>query len=239
MSTFSHYNVLPDIQVPVHNSSDTSTNPNLINDMLEKMKFNILKLNDEEIEFELIGVDSSVANALRRIMLAEVPTIAIEHVWIAHNGSILQDEMLAHRIGLVPIRADPHLLDYVVNEDETDRDTIVFHFDVECKNEIVQSQHPSHIGASYLNDVAYSGALTWAPQGNQLEVFTEGVEPVHKDIVIAKLTPGQRIEIEAHCRKGVGKDHTKFSPVATAFYKLKPQIKLKERIIGKLAKQLQ
>jgi len=48
------------------------------------------------------------------------------------------------------------------------------------------------------------------------------VKPVHEDIVIAKLRPGQRIEFEAHCRKGVGKDHTKFSPVATAAYRLLP-----------------
>lgn len=46
--------------------------------------------------------------------------------------------------------------------------------------------------------------------------------PVHDDIVVAKLKPGQRIEFEAHCRKGVGKDHTKFSPVATASYRLLP-----------------
>lgn len=51
---------------------------------------------------------------------------------------------------------------------------------------------------------------------------TEGVLPVHDDIVIAKLRPGQRIEFEAHCRKGIGKDHAKFSPVATAAYRLLP-----------------
>jgi hypothetical protein len=45
---------------------------------------------------------------------------------------------------------------------------------------------------------------------------------VHEDIVIAQLSPGQRIEFEAHCRKGVGKDHTKYSPVATAAYRLLP-----------------
>jgi DNA-directed RNA polymerases I and III subunit RPAC1 len=46
--------------------------------------------------------------------------------------------------------------------------------------------------------------------------------PVHDDIVVARLNPGQRIEFEAHCRKGVGKDHTKYSPVATASYRLLP-----------------
>jgi DNA-directed RNA polymerase alpha subunit len=52
--------------------------------------------------------------------------------------------------------------------------------------------------------------------------YVDGIRPVHDDIVLAKLRPGQRIEFEAHCRRGVGKDHTKYSPVATASYRLLP-----------------
>lgn len=150
-----------------------------------------------------------------------MPTVAIEHVWISVNTSIIQDEVLAHRIGLIPIGVDPRKLDYVVGEEETDKDTLVFHFDVECKNEysgVIKANGEK----AFVNENALSGSLTWLPQGSQLEVFPEGVKPVHDDIVVAKLKPGQRIEFEAHCRKGVGKDHTKFSPVATASYRLLP-----------------
>ena len=66
----------------------------------------------------------------------------------------------------------------------------------------------------------------------------DGVKPVHDDIVVAKLRPGQRIEFEAHCRKGVGKDHTKYSPVATASYRLLPEIVLTEPIIREKAIEL-
>ncbi|RYG96968.1 hypothetical protein EON65_53565 [archaeon] len=62
-----------------------------------------------------------------------MPTVAVENVWIALNSSVIHDEVLAHRVGLVPIRVDPSKLDYVIGGEETDRDTIVFHFDVECK----------------------------------------------------------------------------------------------------------
>lgn len=133
---------------------------------------------------------------LRRYPSVQVPTIAIEHVWIAVNSSIIQDEVLAHRVGLIPIRADARRLDYVIGDEETDKDTIVFHFDVECT---------AGSGDRVINGSALSGAMKWLPQGSQNEVFPEGVAPVHDDIVVAKLKPGQRIEFEAHCRKGVGK----------------------------------
>jgi len=66
----------------------------------------------------LIGVDVSIANALRRILLAEVPTVAIESVWISVNHSIVQDEVLAHRLGLIPIKADPRKLTFVEDSSE-------------------------------------------------------------------------------------------------------------------------
>lgn len=206
-------------------------------DITKNLRINILRLDGDELDFEVIGIDASIANALRRIMLAEVPTIAIEHVWIAVNSSIIQDEVLAHRVGLIPIKIDPTKLEYVVDNEETDKDTIVFHFDVECKNQY--SGKIKHNGEKeYVNEIALSSSLSWQPQGNQAEIFLEGVAPVHDDIVVAKMKPGQRIEFEAHCRKGVGKDHTKFSPVATASYRLLPEITFDGPVTGERAQEL-
>lgn len=61
------------------------------------------------MSFDLKGVDAPIANALRRIMIAEVPTMAIHKVYIYQNTSIIADEVLAHRLGLIPILADPRL----------------------------------------------------------------------------------------------------------------------------------
>ncbi len=55
----------------------------------------------------MIGIDASIANAFRRILLAEIPTMAIEKVYINNNTSVIQDEVLAHRLGLIPLKADP------------------------------------------------------------------------------------------------------------------------------------
>jgi len=56
----------------------------------------------------------------------------------------------------------------VVGDEETDRDTIVFHFDVECKNEKTLNKFGKE---EYVNESAVSGQLTWLPQGEQLETF--------------------------------------------------------------------
>ena len=73
----------------------------------DSLRIEIQELNDLEMEFDLVGVDASIANAFRRILLAEVPTMAIETVYMYNNTSVVQDEVLSHRLGLIPINADP------------------------------------------------------------------------------------------------------------------------------------
>ena len=49
---------------------------------------------------------------------------------------------------------------------------------------------------------------------------------------VAKMRPGQVIDLQMHCVKGVGADHAKFSPVATATYRLLPTIEIVKPILG-------
>ena len=61
--------------------------------------------------FDLTGAEPPLANALRRIMIAEIPTMAIEKVEMWQNTSVIPDENLAHRLGLIPIDVDPRLFE--------------------------------------------------------------------------------------------------------------------------------
>ena len=70
------------------------------------------KLDEEEIVFDLIGAEPPLANALRRILIAEIPTMAIEKVEMWQNTSIIPDENLAHRLGLIPLAVDPRIFEY-------------------------------------------------------------------------------------------------------------------------------
>jgi len=225
MASFTHYSVTNQEQIPI--LKGTSEVP-VGNDFLQHLSIKIMHLDEDTIVFDLIGVDVSIANALRRILLAEVPTVAIETVYIQDNTSILQDEVLSHRLGLVPIKADPRLFDdYSAEDDPTDLNTVVFKLDVTCES-----------GDGDFTRSAYSGDLEWQPQGDQAEKFPEGIRPVHGDIPLVVMKPGQSVRLEAHCHKGVGKDHTKYSPCATASYRLMPDITVGEEVRGQLATEL-
>ncbi|KAI0764285.1 insert subdomain of RNA polymerase alpha subunit [Trametes elegans] len=179
----------------------------------DNLKVSVKRLSQRSIEFDLVGVDASIANAFRRIMLAEVPTIAIEDVFVWNNTSIIQDEVLAQRLGLIPLNVDPALFTFRLPGDiPYDRNTLVFQLDVEC------SRGPK---GEIINEYVTSGDLKWVPQGEQESVFGDLIPAAtNKDIVIAKLRPGQVINMELHAIKGVGKEHAKWNPVATATYQL-------------------
>ncbi|KAI8324011.1 hypothetical protein GQ54DRAFT_302964 [Martensiomyces pterosporus] len=205
-----------------------------LDDFKNSFDIKIIRLTPTEMEFDLIGVDASIANALRRILIAEIPTMAIENVYMINNTGIVQDEVLAHRLGLIPINADPHDFQWKrPDETPTDQNTIVFRLDVECEENRSAAADETDPKKKYINSAVYSNQLRWEPKGDQAERFgSRTIKPIHDDILITKLRPGQCISCELHCVKGVGKDHAKFSPVATASYRLLPDIQILKDITG-------
>ena len=79
------------------------------------MDIKIIEEKDNSLRFLLKDVDHAYANALRRAMIAEVPAMAIEDVIMLENTSVLYDEVIAHRLGLIPLKTD--LEAYVLPED--------------------------------------------------------------------------------------------------------------------------
>lgn len=198
-----------------------------------------------DLEIDLIGIGPPIANAYRRIMLAEVPSMAIEHCFIYNNTSVIQDEMLAHRIGLIPLRADPNYFEWKPKGLEPNvkspNHTIVFRLKAKCER--IQGSDPDQTGRRddlYKDYKILSGKLKWEALGSQAEIFNgkSAIRPVHKNLLIAKLSGKQEIDLKLHAVKGIGRDHAKFSPVATATYRLMPDIRLKCRIDGEPALRL-
>jgi DNA-directed RNA polymerase I and III subunit RPAC1 len=207
---------------------------------VKNLRIEMVRRTDRELEFDMIGINPSIANAFRRILISEVPTIAVDKVHIYNNTSIFQDDFLSHRLGLIPIKADPRFFEYKQEgEDETQQDTLVFELKVKCSKDPQASKETSNPDLLYLNRRVYTKHLKWIPLGTQKEMFAQNpITPVEDDILIAKLSPGQEIDVKLFCVKGIGRDHTKWSPVATASYRLLPKITLTQKVYDEQAEKL-
>jgi DNA-directed RNA polymerase I and III subunit RPAC1 len=79
----------------------------------QQLKIEFHESEPYDLCFSLIGVDAAIANAFRRILIAEIPTLAIEHVFIKNNTSVIQDEVLSHRLGLIPFTGKHEGMDFL------------------------------------------------------------------------------------------------------------------------------
>lgn len=239
-----------------------------ISKLRSKLRVEIVKRlrpdSQMELEFDMVGIDPSLANAIRRILISEVPSMAIEKVYMYNNTSIIQDEVLAHRLGLIPLRADPCKFDWYQGENDDDKEkeqaqdinkspaaygnpmnSLEFELKVKCKKNpsaLKTETNPKHM---YIDHNIYTKHIKWIPRKGQIQALSDGKEstpnpgPVEDDIIIAKLRPGHELDIRMVAIKGVGKDHAKFSPVATAYYRLLPEIRLNHKVYGEAAERLQ
>lgn len=206
----------------------------------------VFHLNEpRECSFSLIGVDASIANAFRRILISEIPTLAVEDVFIENNTSVVQDEVLAHRLGLIPFKGSPQGIHEFLkwrkkpesgdgNDNVYDYNTVQLKLQVECTLNKKAGPGEEDPAKLYHHAHVYARDIEFMPVGRQLEHFSgEGaIRPVHPDILIAKMRPGQAIDLHMFMHKGIGADHAKFSPVATASYRLMPTINIMRPIVG-------
>mmetsp|Transcript_25510 Transcript_25510/g.100781 ORF Transcript_25510/g.100781 Transcript_25510/m.100781 type:complete len:245 (+) Transcript_25510:278-1012(+) len=191
-----------------------------VSDLQKRLKVKILEKEKDRMVFELIGIDAPIANTIRRILLSEVPTMAIEKVSFFANSSVIHEEILAHRLGLIPLDVDPNLFDYMEEGAEpSELNALKFRLKVQC-TKVAAVPAEAKPSLKYHNSDVFSSMLEWVPIGEQAEVFgSKPPKPVNDDILIAKLRPGQEIDLEVLAVKGISKDHAKWSPVATAFYR--------------------
>ncbi|MDH5623523.1 MAG: DNA-directed RNA polymerase subunit D [Candidatus Bathyarchaeota archaeon] len=171
------------------------------------VEIEILEKTDGYMRFIVKGVNVPLVNALRRIMLTEVPAMAIDELVILENSSMLNDEILAHRMGLIPLK--------------TDLDSYNLPEECGCKSEF-----GCNLCRLTLTLEAEATEKTITVYSRDLKSENPDVTPVSEKIPIVKLALEQKIKLEAYARLGKGKDHAKWQPVSMCTYKYLPQVKI-------------
>ncbi len=166
------------------------------------MKIKVLEKSTDRVKIQLQGISLSYANAIRRIALSEVPVMAIDNIVILENSSIMYDELLAHRLGLIPLKTD--LSKYVLPKD------------CDCDNSLGCLK----CSVSLVLDSGDSDSTKEILSGQLKSVSDTTTIPINSDIPIVKVAPGQKVSLEAYARLGTGKEHAKWQASNVSILKL-------------------
>lgn len=185
------------------------------------VEISVLEKTPNRLKIHVKNVPLHILNAIRRAAISEVPTMAIDVVVFTVNSSVFYDEIVAHRLGLIPLTSEAALEKYKSPEEcrEASEGAI---FTEECfaKFDLI-AKNPVESGKPL---IVYS---------RDLKVSDPDVRPVYDSIPILILGPGQEIRLEAYARLGRGREHAKWSPVSVAAHKYVPEIKVdKEKCVA-------
>lgn len=166
------------------------------------MRVRVIELSEERAFLVLEGVTPSLANSIRRAIIGEVPTFAVDEVIFFENTTPFFDEYISHRLAMIPLRASSDL----VRVDPSR--SVVLELSKRAKDPI---------------EVVYSG---------ELKSSDPLVYPANERIPLIKMRKGQRIRFQAVARLGRGRDHSKWSPAAAVGYSYMPVYELTDPNLG-------
>ncbi|MGE0792619.1 MAG: DNA-directed RNA polymerase subunit D [Candidatus Woesearchaeota archaeon] len=169
------------------------------------MNLKIMEQTKDKISFTLSDVTAAYANTLRRLMLSEVPTMAIDDVTFYKNDSVLFDEILAHRLGLIVLKTD--LKSYNMSSVCSCKGVGCAQCQLKLTMEV---EGPRTV---YAKDLVSSDPK---------------VVPVYPETIITKLLEGQKLKLEAVAKLGLGKEHSKWNPGLVWYYN-EPTIKVNNK----------
>ena len=152
----------------------------------------IINKDEKRISVKLKGVPLQYANALRRICLNGVPVFAIDTVDIVENSSVIPDEGIAHRLGLIPLKTD------------------IARFNEPAKCSCNSETGCSNCRIMLVLDSGDSD-VTRTILSNELISEDETIKPISDNIPIVQLAPGQRVKVECYARLGRGTEHAKWN----------------------------
>ena len=169
------------------------------------VKVEALKLKDRYAKLNISDTYPYFVNSIRRVMLSEVPKLAVEDIIVYDNTSPLFDEIIAHRLGMIPLPTD---LDLLVPRDKCS-----------CGGKGCPNCTVRYTLSKEGPCTVYSGDLQ--PENERWAV----VDP---NIPIVELAEGQRLILEVEAILGTGKDHAKWQAAIAPAYKYYPIIEINQ-----------
>jgi DNA-directed RNA polymerase II subunit RPB3 len=143
--------------------------------------------------------------------------MALDLIEIESNTSVLADEMLAHRLGMIPLNAkNCDQMDYTRDcdcEDHCVRCSVTLSLHARCGNGIM---------TVYARDLAVQGERMNDTIGDPVITDAEG-----KGAIICKLRKGQEIKLTCLAKKGTAKEHAKWAPTSAVGFEYDPHNNLK------------
>lgn len=193
--------------------------------MADEMRIEILDLKPDSCSFLLRNTDTSVANSLRRVLIAEVPTIAIDLVEIDNNTSVLHDEFIAHRLGMIPLLSTSvDNFEYTRNcncTDQCPKCSVLLELNVRCTDDRPRDVTSKDLMSTNPDIIPIDHVSSMGDGEGDGQQESSG-------ILIVKLRKNQEIKLKAIAKKGMGKEHAKWSPVAVATYQFVPDIRINQ-----------
>lgn len=177
----------------------------------ESMYLEIDKINGETSVFYLYNSTEEIANTLKTVIMDQVPTMAIDVVNVTENQSLLPDELIVQRLGLIPLES--HQVDQYLFPDQC-----------ACSGQCSKCSALIHltVDSSKVNNVKDLRRITsldlTVSETHQVRPVKHLVLGEEKGVVIIPLKRDQNLRFECYATKGRGCDHTKWSPVCKVVY---------------------
>lgn len=158
------------------------------------MDVKVLEKSERMMRVRIEDIDFALANALRRIMIGEIPVMAIEHVDITVNSSGLVDETLAHRLGLVPLKWPDGK----------------YTFPAECG---CKGKGCSKCQAGFTLEKTGPAVV----RASDLVPEDKGVVPLDMNVPIVELLENQSVKLTALAQLGLGREHAKWQAAVVGY----------------------
>jgi DNA-directed RNA polymerase subunit D len=172
---------------------------------MKVMSIEVLKKTDRNLKFVVEGISIDMANAIRRIIISEIPVMAVDEVIILKNDSPLYDEIIAHRISMMPITTD----------------LAVYKLPRECE---CGGYGCPLCQVSLTCEVTNTTNTPLDIYSGDLKSNDPKINPVDPNIPLVKIDKNDKVIIEAYAILGLAKDHVKWQSISNIFYRFYPQI---------------